>query len=170
MISATKMVFLASVLVFAAEAQACSPCPKQYTLQESLKEAEVLVIGTRTTLLSADEKTQAGGPETIQIAVEETLRGDVAPKQSVEALAWQGMCPYGMVVRVGQRMLMFLKRMPPGTVTDTQGQLITRPTYRAVYGDCGIKALALDAKNNVQLPDNTTQPLQAWEKAHGIRH
>ena len=76
----------------------CEPCKEILGFQETVKKADLIVIGRKTaesTPVPAREQSDSG-PESITVQVSKTLKGK-APR-TIKVNSWDGMCPYGIVI------------------------------------------------------------------------
>jgi hypothetical protein len=105
---------------------ACEPCPEVLTFEESVAEADVIIIGERVGL----GPSTGDGPDWITVKVYEVLKGSV-PDERIQVNSWNGMCPYGIVVEDGLYVMILDK---------FEGQ------YDAVHWGCGVKTFPVESE------------------------
>jgi hypothetical protein len=107
----------------AGTAIACQPCRSKLDLEQSLKQADLVIVGKRIDYDPAEKK-----PPTIKVNIIRVLKGEVKEAR-IEVKSWYGMCPYGIVVD-DQVYVMLLKKP-----FKMQG------AYTAVNGGCSVTKL-----------------------------
>ena len=118
-----------------AVALACTPCSRQYDLDETLAAADFVIIaekkrdGPRT-----DQGYGWGGPDWIEIRVKETLKGRELPR-SLKVNSFDGQCTYGFQLQQGRDYILLVKE-----------QRATKKSYRftSVFRGCGVQSLEMD--------------------------
>ena len=82
---------------------ACRPCKSTLDLEQSLKKADLVIVGKR---IDYDPKEKI--PLSIKVKVIKVLKGEIKEAQ-IEVKSWYGICPYGIVVD-NQIYVMILKK------------------------------------------------------------
>ena len=120
---------------------ACEPCTKVLSFEESVKEADLIVIGKNITLESNSRKI--GGPEWIEVEVREVLKGKIDANK-IKVNSWDGMCGYGIVIDQSNDYVILLKKreIPNGEYQ-----------FDAVNFGCGVKEYVLKG-NYVDMDGN----------------
>jgi hypothetical protein len=116
---------LIAIAILAETAIACQPCRSKLDLEQSLKQADLVIVGKRTDYDPAEKK-----PAVIKVNVLKALKGEINGAQ-IEVKSWYGMCPYGIVVD-DQIYVMLLKK-----------PLKIQGAYTAVNGGCSVTKLLL---------------------------
>ena len=83
---------------------ACQPCKSKLDLEQSLKKADLVIVGKRIDY-DPEEKMPSG----IKVNIIKVLKGEIKKKQ-IEVKSWYGMCPYGIVV--DDRIYVMILRKP----------------------------------------------------------
>ena len=94
---------LAATAIMAGTAIACQPCRSKLDLEQSLKQADLVIVGKRIDYDPAEKK-----PPIIKVNVIRVLKGEIKEAQ-IEVKSWYGMCAYGIVVD-DQVYVMLLKK------------------------------------------------------------
>ncbi|MBN1121114.1 MAG: hypothetical protein JXJ17_08550 [Anaerolineae bacterium] len=105
---------------------ACEPCPEVLTFEETVAEADVIIIGERVGL----GPSTGDGPDWITVKVYEVLKGSVSENR-IRINSWDGMCPYGIVVEDGL-YVMILDEYSGG--------------YDSVHWGCGVKTFPVESE------------------------
>ena len=71
---------------------ACQPCKSKLDLEQSLKKADLVIVGKRI-----DYDPEEKMPSSIKVNIIKVLKGEIKRGQ-IEVKSWYGMCPYGIVV------------------------------------------------------------------------
>ena len=114
---------LFAIAIMAGTAVACQPCKSKLDLEQSLKQADLVIVGKRTDYDPAGKK-----PPRIKVDIIKVLKGETKEAQ-IEVQSWYGMCPYGIVVD-DKIHVMILKK-----------SLKFRGAYTAVNGSCSVTKL-----------------------------
>jgi len=117
------LTMLIAVAIMAGTAIACQPCRSKLDLEQSLKQADLVIVGKRIDYDPAEKK-----PPIIKVNVIRVLKGEIKEAQ-IEVKSWYGMCAYGIVVD-DQVYVMLLKKP-----FKMQG------AYTAVNGGCSVTKL-----------------------------
>ncbi len=108
----------------------CEPCLRILSLKETAAAADLIVVGRRLDPVTEDPGVP-GGPDAISVGVLRVLKGlPVGPVIRVNA--WNGMCPYGIVVTDDRPYVMMLVRRK-----DAGAGIL----YDTVADGCAVKAL-----------------------------
>ena len=109
---------LVLALSFVATSFACTPCPKELTFNETVKETNLIIIGKKIfegPSTKYDENpagpaspTSPGGPDWIKVAILEVLKGETNQKE-ITVNSWNGMCAYGIIVDDGTYVILLEK-------------------------------------------------------------
>jgi hypothetical protein len=105
---------------------ACQPCPEVLTFDESVAEADAIIIGERV----GSGPSTGDGPDWITVKVYEVLKGSV-DEQRIRVNSWNGMCAYGIVVEDGLYVMILSKY---------------ENEYDAVHGGCGVKTFPVESE------------------------
>jgi hypothetical protein len=92
-----------AIAITAETAVACQPCKSKLDLEQSLKKADLVIVGKRI-----DYDPEEKMPSSIKVNIIRVLKGEIKKKQ-IEVKSWYGMCPYGIVVD-NQIYVMILKK------------------------------------------------------------
>lgn len=110
-----KLVIIATafaVLTFAQIVHACEPCEKVLTLEETIEQADLIVVGKKYgngPLSGPENQPNIYGPEWISVQVEKVLKGETN-KDKIKVNSWSGMCGYGIVIDDEERYLIFMEK------------------------------------------------------------
>ena len=143
-------IFLCALLLSASAsvAWACQPCrtEKSLTLEQSIAQADLIVVGYRLDQLPKPEEGE-NTPQQIKIQVARVLRGSVKENQ-IMVRSYSGMCPYGVVLPDKEHYVLILKARGDGQ------------TYGAVE-TCSVKALRVtnDAAQSVTLDEYSKEQI-----------
>ncbi|WKL57197.1 hypothetical protein Q1W73_16265 [Asticcacaulis sp. ZE23SCel15] len=90
---------------------ACMPCENALSLPDTIKKAEVIVIGERKT---GEMKAFAGGPagknDYVTLSVSKVLKGTDVPAR-ISVRTWYGMCPYGIDLDKNKKAIVYLRKV-----------------------------------------------------------
>jgi hypothetical protein len=111
-----------ALAVIAETATACQPCKSKLDLEQSLKKADLVIIGKRT-----DYDPEEKMPSLIKVKIIKVLKGEIKDAQ-IEVKSWYGMCPYGIVVdnRIYLMILNKPLKMPGVYTTVNTGCSVTK--------------------------------------------
>ncbi len=113
---------------------ACEPCAKILSFEESVREADLIVIGQKISEGPRSDFGEGyGGPDWIEVKIGQVLKGEVSVEK-IKVNSWDAMCDYGIVLEQDRSYVMLLKQRK---VSDEDYQ------YDAVNYGCGVKAYAL---------------------------
>ena len=100
------------MVVLSPSARACEPCLKILNLEETVKAAELIVVGQRTDYSPKEEalKKKQQGPDTIRVKVLEVLKGNPKQGSRIKVNSWDGMCPYGILADDKVYVMLLIKR------------------------------------------------------------
>lgn len=130
-------------------AQACEPCFEIWDLDQTAEGADLIIVGRKVSEGPSTGDAPNGGPDWIQVRVEEVLKGEVDANQ-IQVNSWDGMCDYGIVADSGS-YVMFLAwngemygavnigcavRQYPvqGDVVDVDGQAMAMDAFASSLG------------------------------------
>lgn len=95
-----RKIFLCVLMLSASAsaALACEPCvsERSLTLEQSIAQADLIVVGQRLDLPKKQEP-EGDTPQQIKVQVKRVLRGSVKENQ-ITVRSYSGMCPYGVVL------------------------------------------------------------------------
>lgn len=100
------------LVLFSPPAQACEPCLKILNLEQTVKAADLIIVGQRTDY-SPKEKDRVKrqlGPDTIRVKVREVLKGNLKKGVRIKVNSWDGMCPYGILADDKVYVMLLIKR------------------------------------------------------------
>jgi hypothetical protein len=149
-------IFLCTLMLCASAsvALACQPClaEKSLTLEQSLAQADLIVVGYRSKLQPPQENDKT--PQQTAVQVTRVLRGSVKENQ-ISVHSYSGMCPYGVVLPDDKPYVLILRASGDAT------------TYNAV-DRCSVKALrvAADADQTVTLDEYEKKTLPLDKLTH----
>jgi len=130
-----KNIFFASVVLALSfglsRANACEPCTYQLSLEDTIEQADLVIIGTKYgvgPLSGPENRPDIYGPDWISVEVGHVLKGTES-KEKIKVNSWTGMCKYGIVLEDDQPYMIFLEK----------GDLM----YDSVDWGCSLKALPL---------------------------
>jgi hypothetical protein len=83
---------LIAIAILATAAIACQPCQSKLDLEQSLKQADLVIVGKRI-----DYDPEEKMPSSIKVNIIKVLKGEIKETQ-IEVRSWYGMCGYGIVV------------------------------------------------------------------------
>ena len=146
------IVALGVVSGLSASCWACEPCPRILGLEETAQRADIVLIGRKVKEGPRSNPARApGGPEWIDVAVEQVLKGTVSAK-TIHVNSWDGMCQYGIVMGADTSVL-FLRApvMRAGRIE-----------YGSVDNGCSVTALPMrDGQVIVKTQAMSIETLQA---------
>lgn len=117
------------------QSYACQPCAKILSFEESVKEADLIIIGQKISKgPRSDFGDGYGGPEWIEVEIKQVLRGKMSAAR-IKVNSWDAMCPYGIIAENDKDYVMLLKQRE-----------VTHEDYQfdAVNYGCGVKTYVLD--------------------------
>ena len=135
---------LIAIAIMAGTAIACQPCRSKLDLEQSLKQADLVIVGKRIDYDPAERK-----PPIIKVNAIKVLKGEIKEAQ-IEVKSWYGMCPYGIVVD-DQIYVMLLKK-----------PLKLQGAHTAVNGGCSVTKLLV--KSNKVSVDGRIMSLEDIER------
>ena len=127
MICKTILTILFTILLMNETALACQPCTSTLNLEQSLKKADLVIVGRRM-----DHEPNGPPYQTSTVAVFKVLKGTVI-REEVLVRGWHGMCPYGIIVN-DKTYLMILQ-----VSSEISG------AYEAVDSGCSVKTLPVQS-------------------------
>ena len=100
------------MVVLSPSARACEPCLKILNLEETVKAAELIIVGRRTDYSPKEKerRKRQQGPDTIQVKVREVLKGNLKQGSRIKVNSWDGMCPYGILADEKVYVMLLIKR------------------------------------------------------------
>jgi len=129
------IIILFLVFGMAPASYACEPCAKILNFEESVKEADLIIIGEKISEGSRSDFGEGyGGPDWIEVKIKQILKGEIEAER-IKVNSWDAMCSYGILVESDKSYVMFLKRRD-----------VTHEDYRfdAVNYGCGVKTYAVE--------------------------
>jgi len=81
-----------AIAIMTEPAIACQPCKSKLDFEQSLKKADLVIVGKRI-----DYDPEEKMPSSIKVNIIKVLKGEIKEEQ-IEVKSWYGMCPYGIVV------------------------------------------------------------------------
>jgi len=81
-----------AIAIMTETAIAYQPCKSKLDLEQSLKKADLVIVGKRI-----DYDPEEKMPSSIKVNIIKVLKGEIK-KGQIEVKSWYGMCPYGIVV------------------------------------------------------------------------
>lgn len=108
-------------------AHACEPCPEILGFDQTVKVADLIIIGERTDYSPEEAKAIGRGPDTVKVRVLNVLKG-TTPGNIITVNAWDGMCRYGIVVDAAPHLMILQSGV---------GQ------FNTVESGCGVSAIPL---------------------------
>ena len=112
-------IFLCALMLSAsaATALACEPClaEKSLTLEQSIAQADLIIVGYRIDYGEKQEQTEGDTPQQIRVQVTRVLRGSVKENQ-IMVKSYSGMCPYGVVLPDNAPHVLILKSSGDGQI------------------------------------------------------
>jgi hypothetical protein len=112
-----------AIAIMATAAIACQPCQSKLDLEQSLKKADLVIVGKRI-----DYDPEEKMPSTIKVNIIKVLKGEIKEAQ-IEVKSWYGMCGYGIVVDDQIYVMILIKS------SEMQG------VYTTVNGGCSVTQL-----------------------------
>jgi hypothetical protein len=135
---------LAAAVLATGPVWACEPCAEVLGLDETVRQADLVIVGRKTDAEPHAATGPAGAaPDWIDVEVLQVLKGTSAEAR-LRVNSWDGMCDYGIVVDAHPHV-MFLVKPRPG-----QGRVF----YDAVNDGCAVKTYPIDG-NQVRLDDES---------------
>lgn len=110
-----KKLFILAVIIFSfffvsSPTFACQPCANTLNLEETIKKADLIVVGQKVADGPRSDFGEGyGGSDWIKVKIIETLKGS-APSAKIKVNSWDTMCPYGIIVGDSRSYLMLLQR------------------------------------------------------------
>ena len=126
--------FISSLLALifflaAPSTQACEPCAKDLTFEETVKQADLIIIGEKIAEGPGTDTDQSpGGPDWITVKIIQTLKGN-SDKNEINVNSWESMCDYGIVVDDKPYVMLLSKKTSPHEQYE----------YDAVNNGCSVK-------------------------------
>lgn len=111
-----------AIVVTTEAAIACQPCKSKLDFEQSLKKADLVIVGKRL-----DYDPEEKMPSSIKVNIIKVLKGKIKETQ-IQVKSWYGMCPYGIVVddRVYVMILKKPLKMPGMYTTVNMGCSVTK--------------------------------------------
>lgn len=109
-----KKLFIFAAIIFSflvsSPAFACQPCAKTLNLEETIKKADLIIVGQKVADGPRSDFGEGyGGSDWIEVKIIETLK-DSAPSAKIKVNSWDTMCPYGIIVNDSRNYLMLLQK------------------------------------------------------------
>lgn len=114
---------------------ACQPCAKILSFEESVNEADLIIIGQKMSEGPRSDFGEGyGGPDWIEVKIKQVLKGEISAAK-IKVNSWDAMCPYGIIVENDKDYVMLLRQRE-----------VTHEDYQfdAVNYDCGVKTYVLE--------------------------
>lgn len=111
--------------LLARSAWSCEPCESTLGLQETIQQADLIIVGQKIKNITEPGIPEEISPE-ILVRVDQTLKGFIKEKE-LKVHSYSGECPYGIVVD-DKSYLIFLKG----------------PPYTAVNQGCAVKTVPVE--------------------------
>jgi len=86
------LTMLIAIAIMATSAIACQPCQSKLDFEQSLQQADLVIVGKRI-----DYDPEEKMPSRIKVKIIKVLKGEIKEAQ-IEVKSWYGMCGYGIVV------------------------------------------------------------------------
>lgn len=131
---------LIAIAIMARAAIACQPCKSKLDLEQSLKQADIVIVGKRI-----DYNPEEKMPSNIKVNIIKVLKGKIKEAQIV-VKSWYGMCPYGIVVD-NQIYVMILKKplkMQGVFTTVNMGCSVTKLLVKSNKVSIGSKSMSIE--------------------------
>jgi len=110
----------------------CEPCAKYLSFEESVEEADLIIIGHKISEGPRSDFGEGwGGPEWIEVKVKLVLKGETEAEK-IKVNSWDAMCGYGITVDNDKDYVMLLKSI--------EGY----QQFDAVDYGCGVKTYVLE--------------------------
>lgn len=110
-----KKLFIFAAIIFSfffisSPAFACEPCAKTLNLEETIKKADLIIVGQKVADGPRSDFSEGyGGSDWIKVKIIKTLKGS-APSAKIKVNSWDTMCPYGIIVNDSRSYLMLLQK------------------------------------------------------------
>jgi hypothetical protein len=142
------LLILSTLHFFIIQAHACVPCPSKLSFDETLKRADLIIIGQRTDYEEREAFVELPqGPDTISVKILDTLKGK-APSDIITVNSWDGICAFGIVA---DNSIYFMALTKKG------------PIFDAVNNGCAFKT-RIFVNNGIKLKDGQTLKLKELKK------
>ena len=141
------VLFALSTFMAYSNAWACEPCAKIWDMDQTAKNADVIIIGKRITPKATGEDRHMG-PDIVEIKVDLVLKGTLQ-EEAIQAHAWSGMCTYGIVTEPQESFVIFLQKTEEGI-------------YDSVNYGCALKVLPVD--NGQVIMDDRSVDIQQFKQ------
>ena len=124
-----------ALLIIASPTLACQPCFQQLGDQQSVEQADLVIIGSLSSSGPDSCPTDnCGGSDWIDIAVDEVIFGETLA-DTVRVNSWDGMCNYGITIENDKDYIILL---------DEEIDENTDYEYDAVNMGCAVKTFLID--------------------------
>lgn len=131
---------LIAIAIMATAAIACQPCQSKLDFEQSLQQADLVIVGKRI-----DYDPEEKMPSTIKVNIINVLKGEIKEEQ-IEVKSWYGMCPYGIVVD-DQIYVMILRKsfeMQGVYITVNAGCSVTQLLVKSNKVSVGGKSMSIE--------------------------
>jgi len=128
--------FIVFLFLASSEVHACQPCTLKLDFDDTVKAADLVVIGRKIGEYPSPEMVLPNqfGPDWIRIEVVEILKG-FCESEVIKVNSYNGMCPYGIVIKDENSYVLFLKKA-----------IVDYVDYDAVNHGCAEKILPVTGK------------------------
>ena len=148
-------ILAAACLLFACPASACEPCLTRSSLEQTVRQADVIA------LLQNDDRNSGGTldarPELLELSVVQLYKGNI-DTSSLLVRSWYGECAYGVQMRMNTKSIVFLQEVRDIATGQFDG------TYKLVEDGCSEGQLPVSG-NTVRLNDHWI-PLDGFVSAN----
>ena len=131
---------LIAIAIMATSAIACQPCQSKLDFEQSLQQADLVIVGKRI-----DYDPNEKMPSSIKVNIIKVLKGEIKEAQ-IEVKSWYGMCGYGIVVD-DQIYVMILRKsleMPGIYTTVDMGCSVTQLLVKSNKVSVGGKSMSIE--------------------------
>ena len=131
---------LIAIAIMATSAIACQPCQSKLDFEQSLQQADLVIVGKRI-----DYDPNEKMPSSIKVNIIKVLKGEIKEAQ-IEVKSWYGMCGYGIVVD-DQIYVMILRKsleMPGIYTTVDMGCSVTQLLVKSNKVSVGDKSMSIE--------------------------
>jgi hypothetical protein len=130
------MVVATLLVLISPDIDACEPCFKTLSLEETIQQADLIIVGEKTAngpSVGMDHYPDAS--DWIEIRIFDILKGQ-EEEEYIRVNSWNGMCGYGIVIAEGKYVIFLEQRKDDREVYQ----------YDAVNNGCSIKIYPMEGE------------------------
>lgn len=127
--------------VMTAVSYACEPCYPIFNFEETVKEADLIIIGREISEgpITIPGERQQAGPDWIEVKVLQVLKGE-SQEEKITVNSWDGMCPVGIFIAQKDKDKDYVFFLQKRSIPDEPYQ------FDAVHFGCAVQTYPLEGE------------------------